>query len=95
MAAYVIVNIEVTDPVQYETYKRMAARTVAAHGGRYLVRGGTVEQLEGTWVPRRVVILEFPSMVQARTWWSSEDYRPARELRQVAATTQMVLVDGV
>jgi uncharacterized protein (DUF1330 family) len=95
MAAYVIVDIEVTDPVQYETYKRMAASTVTAHGGRYIVRGGRAERLEGTWVPRRVVVLEFPSMEQARTWWSSDSYRPARDLRQTAATTQMILVEGV
>ncbi len=95
MAAYVIVDIEVTDPAQYETYKRMAAATVSAHGGRYVVRGGHAERLEGTWVPRRVVVLEFPSMEQARTWWSSESYRPARALREASATTQMILVEGV
>ncbi|MDH3290528.1 MAG: DUF1330 domain-containing protein [Gemmatimonadota bacterium] len=95
MAAYVIVDIEVTDPVQYETYKRTAASTVTAHGGRYIVRGGQAERLEGTWAPRRVVVLEFPSMEQARTWWSSDDYRPARDLRREAATFQMILVEGV
>jgi len=95
MAAYVIVDIEVTDPVQYETYKRMAARTVTAHGGRYIVRGGQAERLEGTWTPRRVVVLEFPSMEQARTWWSSDDYRAARDVRREAATFQMILVEGV
>ncbi len=95
MAAYVIVDIEVTDPKQYDTYKQMAATTVAAHGGRYIVRGGQAERLEGSWVPHRIVVLEFPSLGRARAWWSSDDYRPARALRDASATTQMILVEGI
>jgi uncharacterized protein (DUF1330 family) len=94
MPAYVIVDIEVTDPRRYEDYKRQAQETVHAFGGRYLVRGGVAERLEGTWEPRRVVVLEFPDVDAARTWWSSEAYRPAKALRHATATTSMVLVEG-
>jgi uncharacterized protein (DUF1330 family) len=94
MPAYVIVDIEITDPVRYEEYKRLAAPTVTAHGGRYLVRGGPVEVLEGNPTPHRVVILEFPSVEQAREWWDAPDYRPARAIRQASARTDMILVAG-
>ncbi len=95
MAAYVIVDIEVTDPVRYEDYKSLAAPTVAAYGGKYVVRGGATQTLEGSWAPGRVVVLEFPTADQAREWWASELYRPARELRQRSANTEMILVVGV
>jgi len=95
MAAYVIVDIEITDPERYEEYRRLAAPTVAAHGGRYVVRGGAVEKLEGAWKPSRLVVLEFPSAASAREWWSSEDYRPARELRETCANADMIVVEGV
>jgi uncharacterized protein (DUF1330 family) len=94
MAAYVIVNIDVRDPVRYEDYKRQAAPTVAAYGGRYVVRGGAAEVLEGTWVPKRVVVLEFPSMARAREWYRSADYAPARTLRHATAASEMILVEG-
>ena len=95
MSAYVIVDIEITDPVRYEEYRRLAAPTVTAHGGRYLVRGGGVEMLEGDRTPHRVVVLEFPSVERARAWWDSADYRPARAIRQASARTDMMLVAGV
>ena len=95
MSAYVIVDVDVHDAARYEVYKRLAAPTVTAHGGRYLVRGGTAVQLEGDWQPHRIVVLEFPSVDQARAWWSSDDYAPGKALRQETATTQMILVDGV
>lgn len=95
MAAYVIVDIEVTEPVRYEEYKKMAAPTVSAYGGRYIVRGGTAETLEGSWVPGRLVVLEFPTAERAREWWASDVYQPARELRQASAKTEMILVEGV
>ena len=68
--------------------------TLAQFGARYLARGGTATQLEGTWEPKRVVILEFDSADRARAWWSSEDYRELRELRQASARTNMILVEG-
>jgi len=93
--AYLIANIDVTESAQYEEYKQMAAPTVVAHGGRYLVRGGTAERLTGDWAPRRIVVLEFPSMEQAKAWWTSTDYAPAKALREQAARSEMILVEGM
>lgn len=95
MPAYVLVNIEVTDPVRYEDYGRMAAPAVAAFGGKYLARGGAAETLEGDWVPRRVVVLEFPSVARAKQWWGSKEYAEAKKLRQDTARTQMMVVEGL
>ncbi len=95
MAAYIIVDIEVTDPVQYEDYKKLAAATVEAYDGRYIVRGGTAERLEGDWTPKRVVVLEFPTVERAKQWWDSEEYRPAKAMRHAAATSQMIVVAGM
>jgi uncharacterized protein (DUF1330 family) len=95
MAAYVIVDVEVKDPVRYEEYRKLAGKAVEAFGGRFLVRGGRVRTLEGTWDPGRVVVLEFPTAERAREWWNSPEYRPARALRQETASTQMILVEGV
>jgi len=95
MAAYVIVDIGVTDPVGYEEYKKLAAPTVAAYGGRYLVRGGAVETLEGDWVPNRFVILEFPSVARAKEWYACQEYSVAKEVRCRTATTNMIVVEGL
>jgi uncharacterized protein (DUF1330 family) len=95
LSAYVVVEIDVHDPEQYETYKQMAPSSIAAHGGRYLVRGGQVETLEGTWLPKRLVILEFPSMDQAKAWWSSTEYEEAKALRQAVTHSEMIVVEGV
>jgi uncharacterized protein (DUF1330 family) len=94
MSAYVIVDIEVTDPVRYEEYKELAAPAVAAYGGRYVVRGGATETLEGDWIPKRLVVLEFESVDQARAWWSSPEYSPAKALRQQTANTEMIVAEG-
>jgi len=95
MAAYIIVDVEVTDPVQYEDYKKLAAATVEAYDGRYIVRGGTAERLEGDWTPKRVVVLEFPTVERAKEWWDSEEYRPAKAMRHASATSQMIVVAGM
>jgi uncharacterized protein (DUF1330 family) len=95
MAGYIVVQIAVTDPVRYERYKQLAQDSVAAYGGRYIVRGGATETLEGDWQPSRLVILEFPSVEAARSWWHSPEYAEGKALRQVAATSEMLLVDGV
>jgi uncharacterized protein (DUF1330 family) len=95
MAAYLIVEIQVRDPEGYEEYRKLASDTVRAHGGRYLVRGGAVEVLEGEWDPRRVVILEFPTLARAKEWWSSPEYQKAREIRIRAAGARMLLVEGM
>jgi uncharacterized protein (DUF1330 family) len=94
MPAYIIVDIEVTDPVQYEDYKKLAATTVEAYDGRYIVRGGTAEQLEGDRTPNRIVVLEFPTVNRAKEWWASEDYKPAKAMRHASATSQMIVVEG-
>jgi len=95
MAAYVIVDIRVTDPVRYEDYKRLAAPTVAAFDGRYVARGGAVKVLEGDLTPNRTVVLEFPSVERACAWWNSDLYRPIRQIRYETAQSQMLVVEGV
>ena len=95
MAAYLVVEIEVKDPGKYERYKALAPASIAQYGGRYLARGGKAETLEGSWAPKRLVILEFPSMDRARAWWGSQDYAEAKGLRQASASTDMVLLEGV
>lgn len=95
MPAYVVVDITVHDPVGYEEYKKLAPPAVAAYGGKYLARGGAVETLEGDWSPKRLVILEFPTVERAKQWLNSEEYRAARALRHKTATTQMIVVEGV
>ena len=95
MAAYVVVQIEIDDPVEYEIYKTLAPPSIAAFGGRYLIRGGACERLEGTWQPARFVVLEFPDAGRARAWWSSEEYAEAKAIRQRCARTDMVLIEGV
>src|SRR5262245_57519986 len=95
MAAYVISDIEIHSPESYDEYKRIAPASISAYGGRYLIRGGDVQILEGEWKPKRCVVLEFPSLEQAKAWWSSQEYAPAKALRQSAAETQMVVVEGM
>jgi uncharacterized protein (DUF1330 family) len=94
MLAYVVVQIAIEDPQAYEQYKVLAPPSIAAYGGRYLVRGGRSELLEGAWQPPRLVILEFPTPAQARAWWSSPEYAPAKALRQRCAQTEMLLIEG-
>ena len=95
MAAYVIVDIQVTDPVGYEEYKKLAPPIVAAYGGKYLARGGKTETLEGDWSPKRLVILEFESAERAKAWLNSPEYRAPRQLRNRTTKTNMVVVEGV
>jgi uncharacterized protein (DUF1330 family) len=95
MASYVIVNVTVRDPARYEEYKRLATPTVGAYGGRYVVRGGSVDVREGAWAPSRLVVLEFPSAERARAWWDSPEYAPAKAVRQSCADTQLVITEGV
>ncbi|PYT38052.1 MAG: DUF1330 domain-containing protein [Acidobacteria bacterium] len=95
MAAYIIVDVEITDPVRYAEYISVVPPTIAKYGGRFLVRGGKAETLEGSWKPGRVVVVEFPTFEKAREWWESEEYRGPRTLRQSASVTDMILVQGV
>jgi uncharacterized protein (DUF1330 family) len=95
MPAYVIAEVEVADPALYEQYRREVPATLAAFGGRFVVRGGAVEPLEGEWAPKRLVVLEFPDHAAAKAWWSSQAYAKPKALRQRSARTQLVIVDGV
>jgi uncharacterized protein (DUF1330 family) len=94
MPAYVVVQITVNDPDTYSRYKDLAPPAIAAYRGRYLLRGGTVKTLEGTWDPGRFVILEFPDGESAQAWWDSPEYAEAKALRQSCAHTEMILVEG-
>ena len=95
MSAYIIVEIGVHDPVGYEAYKKLAGPTVEARGGKYIVRGGKTEVLEGDWQPKRLVVLEFPSAGKAKEWLQCEEYRVPRKMRHATARTNRILVEGV
>jgi len=94
MPAYVIVNVEVHDTARYETYKQMAPSSIEAFGGRYLVRGGQIDVLEGRWSPRRVVVLEFPDRARALQWWNSTEYEDAKALRNEVAYSELIVVES-
>ena len=95
MAAYVIVDVTINDPVLYEEYRKLTPATIAAFDGKFVVRGGETHLLEGDWKPGRVVVLEFPTVERAKEWWSSPEYTAAKEIRQQAADTQMLVVQGI
>ncbi|RAW00108.1 DUF1330 domain-containing protein [Pseudochryseolinea flava] len=95
MKAYVIVDVSIHDATRYEDYKKLTPASLLPFEGKFVVRGGNAETLEGDWTPGRVVVLEFPNKEKAKAWWSSELYAPAKALRQATATTQMILVEGV
>ena len=94
MAAYLIARIDVTDPDRYEQYKALAPAAIAVYGGRYLVRGGAHETLEGETEQRRLVVLEFPDLDTARAFYHSPEYTAARAEREGAAIGQFVIVEG-
>ncbi len=94
MPAYVFVEIEIYDEELYEEYKKMTPNTIEAYDGKFIVRGGETEHLEGDWNPERIVVLEFPSVERAREWWESEAYTRARLVRQRAADTKMIILEG-
>jgi uncharacterized protein (DUF1330 family) len=95
MPAYVLANITVTDPENYQDYIKMSPESISQYGGKFIVRGPEPEILEGTWMPKRLVLLEFPSMAQARLWWDSPEYAPAKAKRQATATADFVIMPGV
>jgi uncharacterized protein (DUF1330 family) len=95
MSAYVIVDVLIHDPALYEEYKKLTPTTIAAYDGRFVVRGGKTVTLEGDWKPGRMVVLEFPSMERAQEWWDSEVYTKAKKIRQAAAETRMIFVEGI
>ena len=95
MTAYVLVDVDVTDAAQYDRYRPLAAASVEQYGGRYLVRGGASETLEGERIPNRLVVLEFPDADSARRWYHSPEYAHAKATRDAAATGSFILVEGV
>ena len=95
MSAYVIVEIDILDPAGYEEYKKLAGATVEKYGGKYIVRGGATEVLEGDWEPKRIVVLEFESMQRAKEWLNCEEHRELRKMRHRTAKTNMIVVEGV
>jgi uncharacterized protein (DUF1330 family) len=94
MAAYIIVEVSITDPKEYEEYKKLTPAAVAAFDGKFIVRGGPAEILEGNWQPERIVVLEFPTVERAREWWNSDIYSKAKVIRQRSAKTKMIIVKG-
>ena len=94
MPAYIIVEVDIHDAVQYEDYKKLTPASLIPYQGKFIVRGGDTETLEGEWQPNRIVVLEFPTKDLAKQWLSSTEYAPAKSLRQRTATTKMILVDG-
>lgn len=94
MPAYLIADIEVTDPVGFEEYKKRVPAIIAAHGGRYLVRGGASLVLEGTWRPSRTTIVEFPGLAAIKAFWESAEYRPLRAIRERSAHSKLLAVES-
>ncbi len=95
MPAYVIVEIEIEDHEAYEEYKKLTPAAIAAYDGKFIIRGAKTECLEGEWNPLRIVVLEFPFLEKAREWWASPEYTKAKIIRQKAAKTKMIVVQGV
>jgi len=95
MSAYIVVDVTVSDPAHYETYKSLAQDAIAQYGGRYLVRGGETVVLEGEWAPKRVVLLEFPDLATARRFYDSPEYQAAKRAREGVAQMSMVAAAGL
>jgi uncharacterized protein (DUF1330 family) len=94
MAAYVIADVDVTNPTGYEPYRPLAAASIARFGGRFVVRGGAAELLEGTPAPGRTVVIEFPDADTAKRWYFSDEYQQALKIRQANSTARVILVEG-
>jgi uncharacterized protein (DUF1330 family) len=95
MAAYVISDLEIRDPVLVERYRSLAQASIAKYGGRYLARGGAIEPVEGGWTPKHIVIVEFPTMDKAREWYRSPEYAEALAVRRDALDRRLIFVEGV
>ncbi|MDP9899174.1 uncharacterized protein (DUF1330 family) [Variovorax ginsengisoli] len=95
MSGYIIAHVEVTNPTQYEEYKKWSSAAMLATGAEVCVRGGKIEVLEGDWSPSRVVMLKFPTFEQAKAFYDTPEYRQAREARAGAAVMRMIVVEGL
>ena len=95
MPAYIIASVDVENPEAYNQYSLQVPATLEKFGGRFIVRGGQVHPMEGTWSPKRFVLVEFPSVEQAKAWWASPEYAEAKALRQATAESQLIIVEGI
>jgi uncharacterized protein (DUF1330 family) len=95
MPAYVIVDIEVHDTAAYDEYRKLVGATLTRYGGKFIVRGGNIDVLEGDWKPKRIVVLQFETLARAREWYDSEEYRIPKQLRMKAATGNIIAVEGL
>ena len=94
MSAYVIVEIEIHDAAAYDEYRKMVGPTLTRYGGKFIVRGGKIDVLEGSWNPKRIVVLEFESAARAREWYDSEEYRVPKQIRMKASKGNIIVVEG-
>ena len=94
MSAYVITEVTIHNQEEYEEYKKLTPGSIAAYGGRFVVRGAKTESLEGDWNPERIVVLEFPTIERAKEWYHSKEYTAAKKIRHENATSRMLLVEG-
>jgi uncharacterized protein (DUF1330 family) len=92
--AYIIADVTVTDNTLYEEYKKLTPGSIEPFGGKFIVRGGSTEALEGDWQPGRIVVIEFPSVEKARAWWNSETYQKAKAIRRAASSGKILMVEG-
>lgn len=95
MAAHVIVDVRITDSAKFEEYRKLVPATLSPYGGEFLARGGRIEMLEGGWNPKRIVVIEFPTLERAKAWWASEEYRVPKAMRMASAETRMILVESL
>jgi uncharacterized protein (DUF1330 family) len=94
MAVYVVADLEITDPDEFQKYGQRVVEVVKQYGGRYLIRGGEAEPLEGNWRPTRLTILEFPTAEHVRTWYNSPEYQAILGFRHRSSHTSLILVGG-
>jgi uncharacterized protein (DUF1330 family) len=95
VAAYIIADVTINNPAVYAEYMKLTPAAIAAYSGRFVVRGGKHETLEGEWSPGRFVVIEFESVARAKEWWNSAEYAPAKKLRQQSATSNIIVAEGV
>jgi len=95
MSAYFVAEVEVTDPVGFQEYAKGAPATVAAYGGAYIARGGTITVLEGSWSPKRLTIIQFDNVERAKAWFDSPEYRPFKEIRKKTTKANLLVIEGV
>src|SRR5262245_38118777 len=96
MAAYLIADVaKIEDERLYAQYRSLVPSSIAAAGGRYLARGGTIDLFEGTWRPGRLVLVRFESLKSARDWWASAEYKELKHMRQASTATSMLAVEGI